>query len=132
MPFTRPVPPENQRLLQRIYRQSRHHAVRQRSHCILLYLDESGFCLIPYVPYGWQPMGETLELPSRRSQRLNVLGLMSRYNRLASDVSTQSITSEVVIACIDTFFTQVDKRTVIVMDQSSIHTSDAILDQLEA
>jgi len=36
MPFTRPVTPENQRLLQRIYRQSRHHAVRQRAHCILL------------------------------------------------------------------------------------------------
>ena len=36
-----------------------------------------------------------------------------------------------MIACIDTFFAQVDKRTVIVMDQSSIHTSDAILDKLE-
>jgi transposase len=36
MAFARPVTPENQRLLQRIYRQSRHHAVRQRAHCILL------------------------------------------------------------------------------------------------
>ena len=237
MPFTRPVTPENRRLLQRMYRQSRHHAVRQRAHCILLrsqgrsvsdlleifpvsrktlynwftawetgsvaglydrpgrgrkptftpeqqeqigqwsqehpqqlkqvlqkiketwdvevsqktltrvlkglqmswhrfrrvvggqpdaqeysekqaqlevlkhleaageidlyYLDETGFCLIPYVPYGWQPIGETLEIPSQRSQRLNVLGLMSRSNRLESYISTQSITSEVVIACID-------------------------------
>jgi transposase len=266
MPFTRTVTPENQRLLQRIYRQSRHHGVRQRAHCILLrsqgkrvpelveifsvsrktiynwfeawerrsmaglydrvgrgrkpsftpeqqeqirqwsqehpqqlkqvlekikeqwgidvsqktltrvlkrlqmswhrfrrvvggqpdvelytakqaeleklkrledageinlyYLDESGFCLIPYVPYGWQPIGETLEIPSLRSQRLNVLGLMNRRNQLESYISTQSITSEVVIACIDTFLAQVDKRTVIVMDQSSIHTSDAILDKL--
>jgi transposase len=267
MPLTRTVTPENQRLLHRIYRQSRHHAVRQRAHCILLrsqgkrvddlveifsvsrktiynwfeswetrsmaglydhpgrgrkptftpeqqeqisqwsqehpqklkqvldkikeewgievsqktvtrvlkglqmswhrfrrvvgghpdaqvyadkqaeleglkqledageidlyYLDESGFCLIPYVPYGWQLIGETLELPSQRSQRLNVLGLMSRRNHLASYVSTQSITSEVVIACIDTFFAEVDKRTVIVMDQCSIHTSGAVMDKLE-
>jgi transposase len=267
MPFTRPVTPENQRLLQRIYRQSRHHAVRQRAHCILLrsqgkgvsqlveifavsrktlynwfnawetrsvaglyersgrgrkatftaaqeeqivqwsqehpqqlkqvlqkikeaweievsqktltrvlkrwlmswhrfrrvvggqpdaqeykdkqaqleafqqldaageidlyYLDESGFCLIPYVPYGWQPIGETLEIPSRRSQRLNVLGLMNRHHQLEAYVSTQSITSEVVIACIDTFFPQVSKPTVIVMDKASIHTSDAIADKLE-
>jgi transposase len=36
MPFTRTVTPENRCLLQRIYRQSRHHAARQRAHCILL------------------------------------------------------------------------------------------------
>ena len=34
-----------------------------------------------------------------------------------------------VIACIDTFFPAVDKPTVIVVDQSSIHTSDAILEK---
>jgi hypothetical protein len=31
----------------------------------------------------------------------------------------------------DTFFSPVNKPTVIVADQSSIHTSDAILDKLE-
>lgn len=36
MPFTREVFPDTQRLLQRLYRQSRHHQVRQRAHCILL------------------------------------------------------------------------------------------------
>ncbi len=36
MQFTREVFPETQRLLQRLYRQSRHHQVRQRAHCILL------------------------------------------------------------------------------------------------
>jgi transposase len=97
----------------------------------LYYLDEAGFCLIPCVPYGWQPIGETLEIESQRSQRLNVLGLMTRSNQLHSYVSTQSITSEVVIACIDTFFPTVNKRTVIVVDQASIHTSGAIDDKLD-
>ena len=36
MRFTREVFPETQRLLQRLYRQNRHHQVRQRVHCILL------------------------------------------------------------------------------------------------
>lgn len=36
MEFKREVFPETQRLLQRLYRQSRHHQVRQRAHCILL------------------------------------------------------------------------------------------------
>lgn len=97
----------------------------------LYYLDEVGFCLIPSVPYGWQIIGETEAIESRRSQRLNVLGLMTRGNQLQSYVSTQSITSEVVIACIDAFFPSVSKRTVIVVDQASIHTSDAIYDKLE-
>jgi hypothetical protein len=32
----RQVTRENERLLRRIYRQSRHHVVRQRAHCLLL------------------------------------------------------------------------------------------------
>jgi hypothetical protein len=36
MPLTREITPETQSLLKRIYRQSRHHRVRQRAHCLLL------------------------------------------------------------------------------------------------
>lgn len=43
----------------------------------LRYMDESGFCLVPYLPYAWQESGETLGLPSQRSRRLNVLGRMT-------------------------------------------------------
>ena len=35
-PFIRPIPPETLRLLERIYRQGRHHQVRQPAHCLLL------------------------------------------------------------------------------------------------
>jgi transposase len=97
----------------------------------LYYLDETGFCLIPCVPYGWQNIGEYLALPSSRSRRLNVLGIMNRNNHLEAYVSFQTINSDVVISCIDTFFSQVHKPTIIVVDQSSIHTSDAILDKIE-
>ena len=41
------------------------------------------------------------------------------------------LTRSVVIACIDAFFPTVDKPTVIVTDQASIHTSDAIVDKQE-
>jgi len=105
--------------------------LEQKGEIELYYLDETGFCLIPYIPYGWQPIGQTLEIPSQRSQRLNVLGLMNRRNQLEAYVSSQSITSEVVIACIDRFLPQADKRTVIVMDKASIHTSDAMVEHLE-
>ena len=97
----------------------------------LYYLDETGFCLTPCVPYGWQPIGEYQTIPSSRSPRLNVLGIMNRFNHLESYISTQTINSDVVIACINTFFPQVEKRTVIVVDQASIHTSDMVQSQLD-
>ncbi len=46
-------------------------------------------------------------------------------------VSYQSINSDVVISCIDTFFPEVHKPTIIVVERSSIHTSDAMLDKIE-
>ncbi len=48
----------------------------------LRYMDESGFCLVPYLPYAWQEQGEPLGLPSQRSKRLNVLAFMNRQNDL--------------------------------------------------
>ena len=93
----------------------------------LYYLDQAGFSLIPCIPYGWQLIGETLAIPSSRSNRLNVLGIMNRHNDLKSYTSEQSINTDVVIFSIDTFLPKVDKRTVIVMDQAPIHTSAAWL-----
>ena len=95
------------------------------------YLDESGFSLTPTVPYAWQEKGEGLSLPSQRSKRLNVVGLMNRSNDLSAYVFECSITSEVIIACIDSFVRQSTKPTVIVMDQASIHTSQMIQEKLE-
>ncbi len=97
----------------------------------LYYMDESGFSLMACVPYGWQPIGQTVAIPSNRSHRLNVLGFMTRSNHLYAYTSKQSITSDVVVACIDEFFLQVSKRTVIVVDQASIHTSSLIEEKLE-
>lgn len=97
----------------------------------LYYLDETGFCLIPNVPYGWQNIGEYLSIDSSRSKRLNVLGVMNRKNHLETYVSTQSINSDVIVACIDAFFPHVDIPTVIVVDRASIHTSAAIFERLE-
>lgn len=97
----------------------------------LYYLDETGFCLIPSVPYGWQDIGEYLAIKSRRSRRLNVLGFLSIKNQLETYISAQSINSDVVVHCIDTFFPVVNRPTVIVADRASIHTSNIVLDKIE-
>jgi hypothetical protein len=48
----------------------------------LCYYDESGFCLVPYIPYAWQEQGETISIESEQSKRLNVLGFMNGRNDL--------------------------------------------------
>ena len=97
----------------------------------LYFSDQAGFSLTSSIPYGWQFIGQTLEIPSCHSKRLNALGIMNRANDLKVYTSEQSITSDVVVHCIDTFFPKVDKRTVIVMDQAPIHTSYVVQDKLE-
>lgn len=92
----------------------------------LYYLDETGFTLVPPVPYAWQVIGQTIGVPSRKSKRFNVLGFMHRLNGLESYVSEQSITSDVVAACIEAFFPAVEQPTVIVMDQASIHMGQQV------
>jgi transposase len=99
----------------------------------LRYLDESGFCLVPCVPYAWQDKGETLELESGGGKkRLNVLGIMNRQNNLEVHTFECPINSDVVVACIDNFCEAreergEEKKAVIVMDQASIHTSEQIV-----
>ena len=95
----------------------------------LYYMDESGFCLIPCIPYGWQPLGQYLGLLSQMSERLNVLGFLRRNGDLESYVSKQTINSDVVIMCIEQYFLEREKPVFIVMDNASIHTSHAIADK---
>lgn len=90
----------------------------------LYYMDESGFCLIPCIPYGWQPIGQYVELLSCLKKRLNVLGFLRRNMDAEAYVSEQTIDSNVIIYCLDSFFKEVTIPTIIVMDQASIHTSD--------
>jgi transposase len=95
----------------------------------LYYLDETGFTLVPPIPYAWQTVGQPIGLPSKKSGRLNVLGFMHRQGRLESYVSEQSVTGDVVAACIEAFFPAVNKPTVIVMDQASVHIGQRVTEK---
>lgn len=92
----------------------------------LYYFDESGFCQIPYLPYAWQEKGETLALESKHGKRLNVLGFLSRVQGLTAYTREGSVTSELVIACFDAFSKTLTRKTVVVLDNASFHTSAAI------
>lgn len=96
----------------------------------LVYFDESGFCLTPPIPYAWQEIGETIEVPSGGTRRLNVVGLLSRTQQLSAWTFEASINSDVVIACLDAFCETLTKDTVVVMDNASFHRSQAVEDKI--
>jgi transposase len=88
------------------------------------YVDESGFCLIPYVPYAWPSKDNKISLKSRQSKRLNIVGFMSKKNELEAYTFEDSINSDVIISCIDKFCETVTKKTYLVLDNSSIHQNN--------
>jgi len=89
----------------------------------LYYCDESGFSLTPTVPYGWQRIGETIELPSSRSSRINTLGFLSRDGKFHPYTVEGNIDTDIVVACIDDFCDQLSAPTMVVIDNASVHTS---------
>lgn len=95
------------------------------------YFDESGFTLEPCVPYAWQLIGKQIEVPSSRSNRLNVLGFINRSCHFESFVFEGSVTSEVVVACFDDFAKKITKKTVVLVDNASMHTSNIFLNNIE-
>ena len=96
----------------------------------LRYFDESGFCLMPYIPYAWQEKGETIAIESGHSKRLNVLGFMNKHDELDAYCFECSVTSEVVIGCFDDFCNRLQGPTVTIVDNASIHKSEAFQEKI--
>ncbi len=90
----------------------------------LFSFDETGFSLESAIPYAWQPIGGTIEIPNAKSSRLNVAGFISRKNQLYPFSFKCTINSAVVVACFDYFSEQIIKKSVVLIDNAPIHTSD--------
>ena len=89
------------------------------------YFDEAGFSLDPSIPYAWQPVGETIGVPVAKGKRLNVLGFLNTNNDLIPFCVEGSVTSEIVMGCFDLFSETITKKTVVIIDNAPIHTSQA-------
>ena len=89
----------------------------------LYYFDESGVSTVPEVPYGWQSTGETERLPASRSRRVNILGFCNRANNFYHETVEGWVNSDDVICSFDNFIETLCKRTVIIVDNASMHRS---------
>jgi transposase len=124
-PAKSPEPAHYQRAQARI---ADWQARERAGECDLWYFDASGFCLEPCIPYAWQPIGHTLELPqSSHNQRLNVLGFLQRDNTLVPYLIDGSVDTAAVVACMDQFSAQLTKKAYVLIDNAPIHRSKAFI-----
>ena len=98
----------------------------------LRFADESGFNLEGYLPYGWQPKGEYIQITPVKSKSTQVFGLMNLDNQLASYPFKGSMNSQRVIACLDDFHTTITKPTIVGLDNASIHHNKEFEAKVEA
>ncbi len=83
------------------------------------------------MPYAWQSKDEPVLLPSSRGKSTSVFGLMSTLGTLIYDFYDQAVNSEKMIAFFDNFVNGIIKRTVVVLDNSSLHTSKKFREKLK-
>lgn len=102
----------------------------RRGEINLRYFDETGFTLTPYIPYGWQEKGQRTTLKSCPSKRINVLGIMGLKSEIYYQIYSAKIDSQIVINFFDEFSQNLSQKTVVFMDQASIHTSESLLKKL--
>ncbi len=89
----------------------------------LLFSDETGFNLTPYIPYGWQPVREQITIRSAKDRVCNLYGLLSRKGSLQVWSTPQSINSDFIIECLDELVDQIQRPTVVVLDNAPWHIS---------
>jgi len=105
--------------------------LQENNHIDLFFSDESGFQLVPNLPYGWQFKREYVRILPRRGKNLSVFGLLSTNNRLISYPTEQNTNANFIIQCLDDFVTKITKPTVVIMDNAPIHKAKILLKRRE-
>lgn len=95
-------------------------------HIELRFADESGFSMLPNVPYGWLPQGRQTGILADNKRVLNVFALLSLDQKLCSYPTPKTIDSTFILRALDDFCSTIKQPTVVVLDQAPWHTSAKI------
>lgn len=96
----------------------------------LYYGDESRVTQEGYVPYGWQFADEQVCIEACRGKSINIFGLLSRDNRLIYQTTTHNINADFMIEQLETLSQNVNKPTVVVLDNASAHKAKKLAESL--
>jgi transposase len=119
------------RMAQAELQELREECARGSSKFDLSYFDEAGFSLQPCVPYAWQPVGETLELACSTGRRQNILGFMNwSGHEFHSFAFEGKVDTALVVDCFHLCSRKLQKPTIVLVDNASIHTSEEFEDEI--
>ncbi|HAM51359.1 MAG TPA: hypothetical protein DCP92_11980 [Nitrospiraceae bacterium] len=110
------------------------NAARLAAH--LVFIDESGFLLIPSVPKTWSPVGQTPILHHRyRHDRISVISGIAvspkRFHcKLYCQLYEDNIRCEEVTIFLRHLLRQIPGHLVVLLDNGRIHREDSIEDLL--
>jgi transposase len=103
----------------------------ERGEIDLCYFDETGFNLNPNVPYAWQSIGTTALLPAERGNGITVLGILNPLkNTFTGNLYSGAANSACVIQTLDVFARSIDKKTVLILDNATIHTARLVKERI--
>ena len=90
----------------------------------IYYYDESSFSLESNIPYGWQKLREYIKIPSSKSKSIKVMGFLNtKEKKIKSYMTTDNINSDLLIATFDDFSNQIEKPTIVILDNAPTHRS---------
>jgi hypothetical protein len=96
----------------------------------LCYFDETGLNMNPNVPYAWQEKGSTALLPSERGKGVSILGILNPLkNTFVGNRYEGAANAECVIQTLDEFSKSISKKTILILDNASIHKSKEVKKQ---
>ena len=96
----------------------------------LYFFDETHINLAPNVPYAWQPVGKTAPLPSQKGNS-TILGFLSTAKQDFDGVICRgAANSKLIIKVFDNFASKIKKKTVVILDNASIHTANVVKEQI--
>lgn len=102
----------------------------EREEIDLYFFDETGFNLNPSVPYGWSKKRKQACLPAIRSKGCTVMGLLNvQKNSFQGNLYDGSANSKCVIQTLDELANSVKRKTVVILDNASIHKSNKVLEK---
>lgn len=96
----------------------------------LYYGDESRVSLEANVPYGWQFADEEVYMPVEKGGGLNLFGMIGRNNALVYETTVGKIDGQFVFNQLELFSTSIEKLTVVVLDNATVHTAKIIKERL--
>lgn len=104
--------------------------MEQAGEIHLWFFDEAGFTLQPPTPYAWQPIGETISIPSRHEGGVSAMGFLDLNCQLHPYEVEGPVDAQVVIDVFNDFASKIEEPAVVVIDNASVHTAELFQDQL--